>query len=132
MQQIIERQKVIDEYRSMMMERMGLTLLELNLHKNDLVAIFLIIQMIEVDNFWHLKAFDAVLTDLQKRWDEGIHKHKDMSMHCTENSGINDEMSGVEVIDLCSEDQTKNSKLHEGKVRKSGQNERQNNCKDGE
>ena len=33
MQQIIERQKVVNEYRSMMMEGMGLTPLESNLHK---------------------------------------------------------------------------------------------------
>ena len=51
MQQIIERQKVVDEYRSMMMEGMGLTPLELNPHKYDLVIISLIMQMIEVDNF---------------------------------------------------------------------------------
>ena len=72
-------------------------------------------QMIEVDNFWLLKTFEAVLTDLQRRWDEGIHEQKDMSMHCTENSKINDEMSGVEVIDLCSENQTTNSELYKGK-----------------
>ena len=72
-------------------------------------------QMIEVDNFWHLKSFEAVLTGLQRRWDEGIHKQKDVSMHCTENSEINDEMEGIEVIDLCSENQTKNSEFHEGK-----------------
>ena len=35
----------------MMMEGMGLTPLELNLHKYDLVIISLIMQMIEVDNF---------------------------------------------------------------------------------
>ena len=39
MQQIIERQKVVDEYRSMMMEGMGLTPLESNLHKYDPVVI---------------------------------------------------------------------------------------------
>ena len=55
MQQIIERQKVVDEYRSMMMEGMGLIPLESNLYKNDLVVISQTIQMIEVDNFWHLK-----------------------------------------------------------------------------
>ena len=70
MQQIIECQKVVNEYRSMMMEGMGLTPLESNLHKNDLVVISQIMQMIEVDNFWHLKTFEAVLTDLQRRWDE--------------------------------------------------------------
>ena len=58
--------------------------------------------MIEVDNSWHLKTFEAVLTDLQRRWDEVIHKQKDTSMHCTENSEINNEMDGIEVIDLCS------------------------------
>ena len=70
MQQIIERQKVVDEYRSMMMEGMGLIPLESNLHKNDLVVISQIMKMIEVDNFWHLKTFEAVLTDLQRRWDK--------------------------------------------------------------
>ena len=115
MQQIIERQKMVDEYRGMKMEGMGLTLLELHLHKNDLVVISQIMQMIEVDNFWHLKTFEAVLTDLWRRWDEQIHEHKDMSMHCTENSDINNEMDGIEVINLCSESQTKNSELHEGK-----------------
>ena len=48
MQQIIERQKVVDEYRSMTMEGMGLISLESNLHKNDPVVISQIIQMIEV------------------------------------------------------------------------------------
>ena len=45
MQQIIERRKVVDEYRSMMMEEIGLTALELNLHRNDLVVISQIIQI---------------------------------------------------------------------------------------
>ena len=72
-------------------------------------------QMIEADNFWHQKTFKVVLTDLWRRWDELIHEQKDKSMHCTENSEINDEMDGVEVIDLCSESQTKNGELHKGK-----------------
>ena len=114
-QQIIERQKVVDEYRSMMMEGKGLTPLESNLHKYDLVIISQIMQMIEADNLWHLKNFEAVLTDLGRRWDEQIHKQKDVSTHCMENSEINDEMDGIEVIDLCSESQTKNSELHEAK-----------------
>ena len=72
MQQIIERQKV-NKYRSRMMDGIGLTPRELNLHKNDLGVISQMMQMIEVDNFWHLKTFEAVLTDLQRRWDERIH-----------------------------------------------------------
>ena len=66
MQQIIERQKVVDEYRSMTMEGMGSTPLESNLHKNDPVVISQIMQMIEVDNFCHLKTFEAVLTNLRE------------------------------------------------------------------
>ena len=58
MQQIMERQKVVDEYRSMMMEGMSLIPLELNLYKSDLVVILHIIQMIEADNFWHLKTLE--------------------------------------------------------------------------
>ena len=115
MQQITERQKAVNEYRSMMMEGMGLTPLESNLHKNYLVVISQIMQMIEADNFWHLKTFEAVLTDVRRKWDKQIHEQKDMSMRCTEHSEINDEMDGIEVIDLCSEKQTKNSEFHEGK-----------------
>ena len=115
MQQIIEQQKVVDKNRSMTMKGMGLTPLESNLHKYDPVVISQIMQMIEADNFWHQKTFKVVLTDLWRRWDELIHEQKDKSMHCTENSEINDEMDGVEVIDLCSESQTKNGELHKGK-----------------
>ena len=114
MQQILERQKVVNEYRSMTMEGMGLTPIESNLHKNIPVVISQIIQMIEVDNFWNLKTFEAVLTDLRRRWDEVIHKQKDVSTHCTENSETNDEMEGIEVIRLCSKNLTRNSEFHDG------------------
>ena len=36
-------------------------------------------------------------------------------MYCTENRKIDDKMDGVEVIDLCSESQTKNGEWHKGK-----------------
>ena len=55
MQQIIERQKVVNKYRSMTVEGMDLIPLESNLYKSDLVVISHTIQMIEVDNFWHVK-----------------------------------------------------------------------------
>ena len=35
-------------------------------------------------------------------------------MHCTENGEINDELNGKEVIDLCSENWTTTSELHDG------------------
>ena len=75
MQQIMERQKVVDEYRSMMVEGMDLISLESNSYKSDLVVISHTIQMIEGDNFWHLKTFEAALANLWRRWDEEIHKH---------------------------------------------------------
>ena len=76
MQQIMERQKVVDEYRSMMMEGMSLIPLESNLYRSDPMVILHIIQMIEVENFWHLKTFVAVFTDLRRRWDKEITSRK--------------------------------------------------------
>ena len=57
MHQIMEQQRVVDEYRNMMMEGMDLIRLESNLHKFHLVIISKIIKMIESDNFWHRKTF---------------------------------------------------------------------------
>ena len=114
MQQIIERQKAVNEYRSMMMEGMGLIPFELNLHKNDPVVFSQTIQRIEVDNFWHLKTFEGVLTELQRSWHKVIHNQKDVSTHCTEKSTINNEMDGKEVNDLCRKNQTTTSELCDG------------------
>ena len=99
----------------MTMEGMGLTPLESNLHKYDPVIISQIMKMIEADTFWHQETFEVVLTDLWGRWNEQIHEQKDMSMYCTENSKINDEMDGVEVIYLCSVSWTKNGEQDKGK-----------------
>ena len=51
MHQIMEQQRVVDEYRNMTMEGMGLIPLESNLHKYHLVIISQIINMIDSDNF---------------------------------------------------------------------------------
>ena len=64
MHQIMERQKVVDEYRNMMMEGLDLIPLESNLHKFNPVIISQIINMIELDNFWHRKTFESVMSDL--------------------------------------------------------------------
>ena len=123
MHQIIERQKVVNEYKSITMEGMDLTPLELNLHKYDLVIISQIIQMIETDVFCHHKMFKSVLSDLWNMWTEGIHELENTSMYCTNTAKNYDEMDGVEVIDLCSVSQTKNE-AH-GKGEKSAKQERQ-------
>ena len=57
MHQIMEKQKVVNKYKSMMVDRMDLTPMELNLYKSDPVVISHIIHMIEVDNFWQQKTF---------------------------------------------------------------------------
>ena len=99
----------------MMMEGMDLTPLESNLHKYDLMIISQIIQMIETDIFWHHKTFESVLCNLWNMWMEGIHKLENTSMYCTNNTENDNEMDGVEVIDLCSVSQNKNEACGKGK-----------------
>ena len=53
MHQIMERQRVIDEYKNMTMEGKDLIPLESNLHQYHPVIISQIINMIESDNFCH-------------------------------------------------------------------------------
>ena len=115
MHQIMERQRVADEYRNMTMEGMDLIPLELNLHKFHLVIISQIINMIESDNFWHRKTFESVMSDLWNMWTEGIQELQNSHMYCTNNDENNNEMDRVEVIDLCSVSQSKNNTLSEGK-----------------
>ena len=71
MHQIMEQERVVDEYRNMTMEGMDLIPLESNLHKFHLVIISQIINMIESDNFWHRKTFKSVMSDLWNMWAEG-------------------------------------------------------------
>ena len=93
---------------------MNLIPLESNLHKYDPVIISQIINMIEVDNFWHCKAFESVMSDLRNMWMEGIRELENTHMHCTNNDENNNEMDGVEDIDLCSVNQNKNKAFVEG------------------
>ena len=115
MHQIMEQQRVVDKYRNMMMEGINLSPLESNQQKYDLVIISQIINMIEMDNFWHCKMFESVMSDLQKRWTEGMRELENTHMHCTNDDENNNEMDGVEVIDLCSVSQSKNNAFTEGK-----------------
>ena len=65
MHQMMERQRVIDEYRNMMMEGTDLIPLESNQYRTHPVIISQIINMIETDNFWHHRTFESVMSDLQ-------------------------------------------------------------------
>ena len=115
MHQIMERQRVVDEYRNMTMEGINLIPLESNLHKFHPVIISQIINMIESGNFWHHKTFESVMSDLWNMWMEGIRELENSHMYCTNNNENNNELDGVEVIDLCSVSQSKNNTLSEGK-----------------
>ena len=114
MHQIIERQKVIDEYRNMMMEGVDLIPLESNLHRYHPVIISQIINMIEADNFCHYQTFESVKRDLRNMWSEGIQELENARSHCTNNDENNNEMEEIEVIDLCSVSRCKNDPIPEG------------------
>ena len=106
MHQIMERPRVVNEYRNMRMNGMDLIPLESNLHKFNPVIISQIINMIESDNFWHRKTFESVMNDLRNMWAEGIQELENAHIHCTNNDENNDEMDVVELIDLCSVSQS--------------------------
>ena len=115
MHQIMERQKVIDEYRNMTMEGLDLIPLESNLHRYHPVIISQIINMIESDSFCHYQTFESVKSDLQNMWSEGIQELENARMHCTDDDENNNEMDEIEVIDLCSVSQYGNDTISEGK-----------------
>ena len=93
----------------------GFDSLESNLHKYHPVIISQIINMIESDIFWHGKTFESVMSNLRNMWMEGVQELENTHMHCTNNDENNNEMDGVEVIDLCSVRQSKNGTFSEGK-----------------
>ena len=55
------------------------------------------------------------MSDHQNMWMEGIQELENSCMYCTNNDKSNNEMDGVEVIDLCSVSQSKNDTLSEEK-----------------
>ena len=115
MLQIMERQKVIDEYRNMTMEGSDLIPLVSNMHLYHPVIISQIINMIESDNFCHYQTFESVKSDLRNMWSEGIQELENARMHCTDDDKNNNEMDGIEVIDLCSFSRCGNDTISEGK-----------------
>ena len=115
MHQILERQRVIDENRNMTMEGMDLIRLESNLHQYHPVIISQIINMIESDNFWHHKTFESVMSNLRNMWSEGTQELKNVRMNCTDDDKNNNEMDGIEVIDLCSVSRCRNDVISKEK-----------------
>ena len=65
-------------------------------------------------------------------WTEGIRELENAHMHCMNNDENNNEMDGVEVIDLCSVNQSKNDVLVEGEesAKQESQDKSKNNAVD--
>ena len=99
----------------MTMEGLDLIPLESNLHQYHPVIISQIINMIESDNFCHHKTFESVMSNLRNMWSEGIQELENARMHCTDDDENNNEMDGIEVIDLCSVSRCGNDTISEGK-----------------
>ena len=90
-QQILEHQRVVDEYRSLPDEERAIIQLELSLYKTDLVINQHIMQIINIDILWCEKTFGAILTELQKIKNGKV------------NTQISEENSEKELFDLCDE-----------------------------
>ena len=99
----------------MTMEGLDLIPLESNLHQYHPVIISQIINMIESDTFCHHKTFESVKSNLRNMWSEGIQELENAHTRCTDDNENNNEMDGIEVIDLCSVSQCGNDTISEGK-----------------
>ena len=66
MNEISERQRVVDEYRFMADEGRDLIPLESDNHRRDPVIIQHTMQMIDTDIHWHKQTFREILTELWK------------------------------------------------------------------
>ena len=71
--------------------------------------------MIELDNFCHHQTFESVKSDLRNMWSEGIQELENAHAHCTDGDENNNDMDGVEVIDLCSASRSGTDTISEGK-----------------
>ena len=71
--------------------------------------------MIESDNFCHHKNFESVKSNLRNMWSEGIQELENARTCCTDNDKNNNEMDGIEVIDLCSVSRCRHDTISEGK-----------------
>ena len=71
--------------------------------------------MIESDNFWHRKTFESVMNNLRNMWSEGIQEMENACTHCTDDDKNNNEMDGIEVIDLWSVSWCRNDAISERK-----------------
>ena len=69
------------------------------------------IQLIQL----HYKTFESVKSDLRNMWSEGIQELENACMRCTDDDENNNEIDGIEVIDLCSVSRCGNDTISERK-----------------
>ena len=70
MQQTMENERVVDEYRNMVDKERDLIPLESHMIKNDPGVISHIMYIIDMDIYWHQKTFGAILAELQRNHDK--------------------------------------------------------------
>ena len=68
MNEILESERVVDEYRLMADEGRELSPLESDMHRRDLVIIQHTMQMIDTNIHWHKQTFRDIIMELQKLW----------------------------------------------------------------
>ena len=117
-QQIMECQKVVDEYRSMVDLGRDLIPLESNLFKSDLVVISQIIYRIDMDISWHQKTFGAVLAKLWRNCDKQVYEQENETIYYKEKAQVYEGMDKKEVIDLCGQSKTMTSDHRKAKQKK--------------
>ena len=99
MQQVLESQRVVDEYRSMDDGERDMISLKLDLFKNDLVINQHIMQIIDNDILWYEKTLRGILMELQKiRRERTItqtseeYSEKEMTDPCNESHATLDDL----------------------------------------
>ena len=68
MNEISERQRVVDEYRFMANEGREMIPLESDMHRRDPVIIQHTMQMINADIHWYEQTFREIIMELRKIW----------------------------------------------------------------
>ena len=55
------------------------------------------------------------MSNIRNMWSKGIQELENMRMHCTDDDENNNEMDGIEVIDICSVSRCRSDAISEGK-----------------
>ena len=107
MQQIMECQRVVDEFRNMVDKERDLIALDSSMFRNDLTGITHIMYMIDMDIYWHQKPFGAVLAELCRNCDKKVNEQDDKTKNEKEIIGLCDESHQTMTSDHWKDEQKK-------------------------